>query len=44
MDTFIQIAINSVFVLIGVTLLAGMLTLAGHALASEAVEENPNEH
>lgn len=44
MDTFIQIAVYSVFVLVGVTLLAGVLTYAGHALASEAVEEDPNGH
>ena len=44
MDTLIQIAVYSVFVLAGVTLLAGVLTYAGHALASEAVEEDPNGH
>ncbi len=43
MDTMIQIAVYSVLVLSGVTLLAGMLTYAGHALASEAVED-PNGH
>lgn len=44
MDTMFQIAFYSVLVLSGVTLLAGTLTFAGHALASEAIEEDPNGH
>ncbi len=44
MDTLIQIAVYSVLVFSGVTLVAGMLTLAGHALASEAVEDDPHAH
>ena len=44
MDTVIQIGIYSVLVLTGVTLLAGAFTLAGHALASEAVEDDPHAH
>ncbi len=44
MDTVFQIAVYSVLVLSGVTLFAGVLTYAGHALASAAVEEDPNGH
>lgn len=44
MDTVVQIAVYSVLVLGGVTLVAGVLTFAGHALASEAVEEDPHGH
>ncbi len=44
MDTVIQIAINAVLVFSGVTLVAGMLTFAGHALAAESAEDDPEAH
>ena len=44
MDTFLQIAVYSVLVLTGVTLLAAALTYTGQALAREAVEEDPHGH
>ena len=44
MDTVLQIAIFSVLVFSGVTLVAGVLTFMGHALASEAVEDDPHAH
>ena len=44
MDTAIQIALNAVLVFSGVTLLAGALTFAGHALAAESAEDDPDAH
>ncbi len=44
MDTVIQIAVYSVLVFSGVTLVAGVLTFVGHAFASEAVEDDPHAH
>lgn len=44
METLIQIAINSIAVMAVVTIVAGGLTLAGHALASNAVEDEPDGH
>lgn len=44
MDTVIQIAVYSVLVFSGVVLVAGVLTFVGHALASEAVEDDPHAH
>ena len=44
MATAIQIALNAVLVFSGVTLLAGALTFAGHALAAESAEDDPGAH
>lgn len=44
METLIQIAINSVCVMAAVTIVAGGLTLAGHALAADAIEDEPVGH
>ena len=44
MDTVIQITVNAVLVFSGVTLVAGMLTLAGHALAAESAEDTADSH
>jgi ABC-type uncharacterized transport system permease subunit len=44
MDTVIQIGVYSVLVLSALTLLAGAFTFVGHALASEAVEDDPHAH
>ena len=44
MDTVIQITVNAVLVFSGVTLVAGLLTFAGHALAAESAEEDPHAH
>lgn len=44
METVLDIARNSVLVFAGVVIAAGILTYAGHALASDAVEDEPPEH
>ncbi len=44
MDTVVQIAVYSVLIFSGVTLVAGVLTFVGYAFASEAVEDDPHGH
>ena len=44
MVTALQIGLNAVLVFFGVALVAGALTFAGHALAAEAAEDDPEAH
>lgn len=43
-DTVLEIGFFSVLVLFGVAFLASIFTFVGHALAVEAVEDDPHGH
>lgn len=44
METLIDIARNSVFMMIGITVVAGALLITANALISNTTEDQPDDH
>ncbi len=44
METFLDIARNSILVMIGISIVAGVLLLTANAIVTNTVEEQPDDH